>query len=34
MFALLSTQQQNTFQSTKLKTNSTGWAKDGQSTIG
>ena len=27
----ISTQQYNTFQSTKLKTNSTGWAKDGQS---
>jgi len=27
----VSTQQYNTFQSTQLKTNSTGWAKDGQS---
>ena len=27
----VSTQQQSTFQSTKLKSNSTGWAKDGQS---
>ena len=27
----VSTQQYNTFQSTKLKTNNTGWAKDGQS---